>query len=1486
MISRAQSTRVLLTSVVVGIASFALAQGGLFVAITAPAPGSTVGGTIAVSADASAAAVAVQFTLDGANLGAEDTTVPYSVPWNTTAAANGAHTLSAVVRDLVGASWMADPITVTVFNDLAPPTVAITAPAPDATVSGAATVRAGASDDTGVAGVQFRLDGAILAAEDPTFPYEVPWDTRAATPGTHTLTAVARDIAGRTTTSAPVAVTVAAEGAAIRLEQTDPAVSFVSDWIHGNTHRPWSGGTASLGWAVGQRATLTFTGTAVSWIGMRGPQIGIGRVWLDGVLVATVDGYSPAEEVEAVMFAASGLASGAHTLAIDPTYTRHPSASDYWVVVDAFDVTPDPPPDPAAPSVTVTSPAAGAAVAGTVAVAASAADNVGVVGVQFFVDGANLGAEDTTAPYGADWNTLTTSHGSYTVTAVARDAAGNSATSAPVTVMVDNAAPAVGIAAPAAGSSLAGTVTLRADASDNAGVAGVQFRLDGAVLGAEDTIAPYTVDWSTADASDGSHTVTAVARDAAGNATTSTAVTVTVDNTAPVVGLTAPAAGSLVSGTMTVSGSASDNTAVAGVQFRLDDADLGAEDLAAPYAMSWDTLGAGDGSHTLTAVARDAAGNRTTSAPITVTVDNAAPTVTVTAPAGGAPLTGVIAVNADASDNGAVAGVQFLLDGAPLGAEDTGAPYSTPWDTTAAANGSHTLTARARDAAGNTATSAAVIVTVANDAGSVIRIEDGNTAISYAGAWNLGNTGRPWSGGTAAVGFAHGQDAFVDFRGRGITWIGFRGPWAGMANVYMDGAFVAAVDLYAPAEAVQASVFTATGLPLGPHTLWIEVTRTKNTSSTDYVVIVDAFDILDSPPDTAAPAVTITSPSGGTTVFGSVPVNASAFDDTGVASVAFFVDGAQIGSTDTISPFGVNWNTATVTDGPHTLTAVARDASSHTQTSSPVTVTVANAVPPALATATRIENTDLGIRYVDGCVSCGQVPTWFHGSRSRGWSDGTASFNRSNGARATYAFTGTAVKWIGFRAMWAGIARVYVDGAFVAEIDLYSATEEVQTPVFQVANLSPGSHTIAVEATGRKHPDAQDYAVVVDAFDVSPALPPPVKGTRHENSSSSAAFTAGWNQADTSQAWSGGTAAVSSGVGERATFDFTGTAVTWIGRRAPDMGFARVYLDGALQAHVDTYYPSSIQGIVYGVTGLAAGAHRLEIEVTGERHANASGHAIAVDAFDVRSRLEETDPAVAFAGTWMFHDTDRNWSDTALMTGAGTAARTAAAGAHAEITFTGTAVTWIGARGPWAGIADVHLDGVLAQRLDLYSAAEEIQVPIFTASGLTPAPHTLRIEVTGLKNPASSLPRVIVDAFDVTIPTPAPPVTRVQEMHASLSYTAGWSASGTAALWSGERARETRTAGSQVTFAFSGTSVRWIGARGFSTGMARVSLDGQFIGLVDTRTPFQEEYQEPVFTRTGLAPGSHTLTIEVVGRNNEAPGSTVERVVIDAFDTW
>src|SRR2546426_5420404 len=85
--------------------------------------------------------------------------------------------------------------------------------------------------------------------------------------------------------------------------------------------------------------------------------------------------------------------------------------------------------DVAPPTVSITAPAAGATVLGMMTVSASATDNVGIVGVQFKLDGINLGAEDTTNAYSISWNSALAANGTHTLTAVARDAAGNTAPS-------------------------------------------------------------------------------------------------------------------------------------------------------------------------------------------------------------------------------------------------------------------------------------------------------------------------------------------------------------------------------------------------------------------------------------------------------------------------------------------------------------------------------------------------------------------------------------------------------------------------------------------------------------------------------------------------------------------------------------------------------------------------------------------------------------------------------------------------------------------------------------------------------------------------------------------------------------------------------------------------------------------------------------------------------------------------------------------------
>jgi glucose/arabinose dehydrogenase len=94
--------------------------------------------------------------------------------------------------------------------------------------------------------------------------------------------------------------------------------------------------------------------------------------------------------------------------------------------------------DPNPPLVQLNQPAQGALVSDIVVVGALATDDVGVAGVQFYVDGVLTGALDLVAPYALTWDTRTVSNGAHTLTAQAYDTSGNSTVSSPVTVNVSN----------------------------------------------------------------------------------------------------------------------------------------------------------------------------------------------------------------------------------------------------------------------------------------------------------------------------------------------------------------------------------------------------------------------------------------------------------------------------------------------------------------------------------------------------------------------------------------------------------------------------------------------------------------------------------------------------------------------------------------------------------------------------------------------------------------------------------------------------------------------------------------------------------------------------------------------------------------------------------------------------------------------------------------------------------------------------------------
>lgn len=180
--------------------------------------------------------------------------------------------------------------------------------------------------------------------------------------------------------------------------------------------------------------------------------------------------------------------------------------------------------DTQVPSVSITSPTGGT-VSGIVLVNVAASDNVGVTRVDLLVSGTLL-ASDSTSPYAFSWDTSALAGSSASLVARAYDAAGNMGTSATMIVTVASAAappasadatpPAVSITSPGNGSVVAGLVTVGAKATDSVGVASLVLRIDGVIVSSGNS-ASVSYKWNTRKAAIGTHTISATAKDVAGN---------------------------------------------------------------------------------------------------------------------------------------------------------------------------------------------------------------------------------------------------------------------------------------------------------------------------------------------------------------------------------------------------------------------------------------------------------------------------------------------------------------------------------------------------------------------------------------------------------------------------------------------------------------------------------------------------------------------------------------------------------------------------------------------------------------------------------------------------------------------------------------------------------------------------------------------------------------------------------------------------------
>jgi hypothetical protein len=457
-----------------------------------------------------------------------------------------------------------------------PPTATLTSPNNGASFVAPAniTLTANANDTDGtVSKVEF-FEGANKLGEDDSNPYSFPWDNVAA--GNYTLTVVATDNRGGTTTSMSIGISV--------VNNAVPTVTISAP---------------ANGTVLTAPASFTFAATASDSDG------NVNQVeFFNGSTSLGVDASDPYN------VPVSGLAAGNYTLSAVATDNLNAKATNSVSIVVN---------NP--PTATLTSPNNGASFVApaNITLMANANDTDGTVTKVEFFEGANKLGEDDSSPYSFPWNNVAA--GNYTLTVIATDNRGGTTTSAPIAIsVVNNAVPTVTISAPANGTVLTApaSFTFTATASDSDGnVNQVEFFNGSTSLGI-DTSDPYNVPVSGLAA--GNYMLSAVATDNL-NAKATNSVSIVVNNP-PTATLTSPSNGAsfVAPANITVTATADDTDGtVSNVEF-FEGANKLWEDASSPYSFTWDNVAAGN--YILTVKATDNRGATTTSTPVAITVSN------------------------------------------------------------------------------------------------------------------------------------------------------------------------------------------------------------------------------------------------------------------------------------------------------------------------------------------------------------------------------------------------------------------------------------------------------------------------------------------------------------------------------------------------------------------------------------------------------------------------------------------------------------------------------------------------------------------------------------------------------------------------------------------------------------------------------------------------------------------------------------------------
>lgn len=477
-----------------------------------------------------------------------------------------------------------------------------------------------------------------------------------------------------------------------------------------------------------------------------------------------------------------------------------------------------------------------------------------------------------------------------------------------------------------------------------------------------------------------------------------------------------------------------------------------------------------------------------------------------------------------------------------------------------------------------------------------------------------------------------------------------------------------------------------------------------------------------------------------------------------------------------------------------------------------------------------------------------------------------ASYLRSNSAgdSAQITFTGTWAS-LGFIAdRLSGEVEISLDGVSQGIFDLYRREE---TPIrIRFDGLTNAVHSIALTVTGSANPFASGTRVQIDYADYGDGSLLPAGD--FEDSDPRLLVSDGWSSVANAGA-SGGTY-LRSGNGT-AWFPFSGDSFSLHALAYNSGGRIRLYVDGEPLDIVDLYapVPSNVaEPRTFSYQGLGPGHHVLQI--------TAYLDTATIDRLTTPGAAPFIDPAAPVSGVARFEAdhsmlryngvaltrASQDWVTTANIT-----STRASAG---EVVYSGTAGHQVAFDfdGEWLGIgfladrfggqAEVAIDGVVVDTLDLYTRETDTFSRYYRDLG--PGPHSVTLTVLGTASPASSSTRVALDYFEVWDGQPLADGA-FEDDSARLVLGRGWSRTSAAGASAGTYLQTGIAIGTTAWFAFTGESVTWQGWSRFNFQDVDVRIDGVSVAVEDL---YAQDPGPRAFSFDGLGPGPHVLEISQV----------------------